>query len=186
MVETAGVAVPSSVDDGQFALICKLLNFIASEDSREPAYFGIRGETCLPVTQGQMRLFMDPSTARPYDIVQKYPSAQVLFLLGRSLMSEHDSLVPSELPPDVKLAGAEAAALYNASAIDEGDGFLARFIRTAAKERLESGLDYNAAFNQMVISDEPLEEMFEVFREECEAWGIRRVIEEVNGVIGDE
>jgi hypothetical protein len=103
-----------------------------------------------------------------------YPSAHALFILGR----ESDASVPGELPPDVRDAGKAASDVYDSYAIDEGDGFLVRFIRTPAKDRLE--LDYQSIFNEIVMGTEPVEEMFEAFRLLCDELGIRAAIDEVN------
>jgi putative aldouronate transport system substrate-binding protein len=183
-VQTLGIVVPASVDDEKFERICRLLEFIASEESREMAYFGIQGETSLPDSMGRLRLFIDPVTARPVDITHRYPAAQALFLLGRCPVSGYDTDIPSELPPGVKRMISEAEDRYDAAAMDEGDGFLARFIHTPAKDALKMNLDYSAAFNDIVMGTEPVEDMFEAFRLACETLNIRKVIDEVNARIG--
>lgn len=181
-VVTGGCVVSASVNNEKLDRILTLLEYTLSDEGRELAYFGIRGETCATGADGKLKLLVDPSTAKPFQITQSYPAAMLLFILdrGRYRLGEYDTDIPSDLQPALKTAGYEAAGLYNEYAIDEGDGFLIRFLHTPAKEAFEAAVDYNAAFNAIVTGHDPVEEMFAIFRAECEEKNIRAAIDEVN------
>lgn len=178
-VETEGLVLPASTPATQMGYIEKLLAYIASPESEDLAYFGIPGETCARDAAGRLRLFIDPSTAQPFNITERYPAARVLFLLGRGLFGEHDFNIPALLPPSAKQWRDDADALYGQAAIDEGDGHLIHYLHTPAKEALAETVDFAAAFNTIVMGHAPVEEMFAAFRAECEEKNIRAAIEEV-------
>lgn len=180
-VVTGACVVPATVSEEKLSRILSLLAYTLSEEGRELAFFGIRDETCAEGADGVLKLFIDPATARPFDIVRQYPAAQLLFILdrSRSRLGENESSIPSGLPPDIKTAVYDIAARYNEAAIEEGDGFMARFIHTPAKDALEAAINPGAAFNAIVAGTEPVEEMFALFQQECDEKNIRAAIEEV-------
>jgi ABC-type glycerol-3-phosphate transport system substrate-binding protein len=185
-VVTGGCVISAAVDDAELEIILGMLEYTLSDEGQEIAYFGLRGETCAETVsesgERALQLFIDPSTAQPFDITEKYPSAQLMFLLdaNRSRLAEYDEYIPSPMHPAIKAACTEAARVYGESAIDEGDGFLIRFLRTPAKDGLRNAMDYSAAFNRIVMGAEPVEEMFAAFKRDCEQKNIRAAITEVN------
>jgi putative aldouronate transport system substrate-binding protein len=181
-VETGGCVVSAAVDDTKLDAILKFLDFSLSGKGEELAYFGLLGETCAPDINGELRLFVNPTTALPFNIVLEYPSARALFLLAptQDRLAEYDANIPSKMPPDIKAAFNEAERLYAEAAVDEGDGFIIRFMHTPALEQLASEINFASVFNDIVTGTEPVTEMFARFRRECEQKNIRTAIGEVN------
>ena len=184
-VDTVGYVIPSHVQNDKLFYILSLVNFILSEEAQNLAYFGINGVTSGTSGDGARQLYINPKTQQPFDIVTEYPASRLLHLMepSQSRLAEWDTDVPSPMPPSVKDALNNAAIIYGNAAIDEGDGFLIRFIRTPAKDEIEETIDYIAMFNSIVTSDLTVEDHFNHLRLECERLNIRAAIDEVNEIM---
>ncbi len=170
---SSGIVMPVTSD--KMANAQALLNFILSDEAVQTARYGIMSETSAISADGTLRLLIDPSTAEPFDITARYPAAQVLQLMGQPL---------AQSLPDSVRAGMELTdAQYEAAVQAVDDGYLAHFIHTPARVRLESEINMGAAFNAIVMGGQPVEEMFAAFRALCDEKGIRGVIGEVNAAI---
>jgi putative aldouronate transport system substrate-binding protein len=175
VLPSAGIVMPSDLSDETVSAAQALLNFVLTEDARNLARFGIPGETSALSADGSTRLLIDPATAEPFDIIARYPSAQVLYLMSAPFSPPLPSKVSASLEAtDTK---------YEAAVPKLDDGWLAHFIYTPSRVRFESEVNVGAAFNAIVMGDAPVAEMFASFRALCEEKGIRQMIDEVNNEI---
>jgi hypothetical protein len=169
-----GIVMPSSASDAQMRHAQALLDFILSDDAEIIASYGIKDETGALSADGTPRLFIDPATAKPFNITERYPAARVLQLLG-----EPPHTLPAGLEAGMQLTDAK----YEAAVPVVDDGYLAHFIHNARRSSFEGKINMGAAFNAIVIGDADVAEMFAAFRALCDESGIRAVIDEVNAVI---
>jgi ABC-type glycerol-3-phosphate transport system substrate-binding protein len=106
---------------------------------------------------------------------RRYPDISILSILDKAHRSEIDTF----LTPSAGDMCFQAAVAYNEYAINEGEGFAARFIQTPAKTAFYDDMNYTVAFNMIIVGDEPVEAMFREFKDVCDEFGIREVIREV-------
>jgi hypothetical protein len=169
-----GVVMPSSASDEKMLHAQAFLDFILSGDAAILASFGIKDETGALSADGTPRLLIDPATAKPFNIAERYPSARVLHLLGEPVHT---------LPAGVEAGMRLTDEKYEAAVPEADDGYIAHFIHTPLRSSFESKINTGAAFNAIVIGGADVTEMFAAFRALCDENGIRAVIDEVNAVI---
>jgi hypothetical protein len=164
------------LDDGALVRFMALLDYSLSEEGRAFYRYGIEGETYANVDES-IFLFADPETYRAYDLAAVYPTGR--FLLGfltRDASRETDLFLPSAASVPARIKTAEAFALYYHPM--NGNDARLHALHSPARDALE--IDFNAHFFAIITGEEPVEEMFERFREECIRLGIEDAIREIN------
>jgi hypothetical protein len=176
---TEGWLAREGLDDGVLYRFLELLDYTLSPEGRAFARYGVYNETYAR-SGGSVFLFTDPLTYRAYDMDRLYPAGQFLLgLLTRDASRDADLFLPSAVPPAIRVLARDAASRYYYP-FSHGDA-LRRAVHAPARDALE--IDYNAYFYNIITGEEPVEVMFERYRDECIRHGIENAIEEVNGAL---
>jgi hypothetical protein len=165
--------------DGVLYRFLALLDFSLTQEGIDYARYGITEETYTR-QNGRVYLFTDPMTFRAYDLANIFPTGQFLLgLLTRDTSREADLFYPSSIPVSVRRHTANAVLRYY-SPIDSADA-LCRMVHAPARDALE--IDFNAYFYNIITGEEPVNEMFARFKDECIRLGVEEAIVEVNRMV---
>lgn len=178
---TTGWVARAGLDDETLHQALALFDWTLTEEARVYARYGMPGLTYTQNDKG-IFLFTDPETNRAYDLATLYPAGGYLGLITRDMSRMADVYLPSAFPYTLRAACAENTALYYRPA-DTAFDAMCRTVAAPARDAL--AIDYDAYFQNIVISHEPLEDIFERFRAECRKLGIENAVSEVTALMRD-
>ena len=170
--------INAAVSEEKLERILAIYDYLLSEEGTLLSNFGIEGETWQRGEDGKIRRLTEEFPSDVYPSIELFASL-VCWNYGNRDASDYPNTVPEEY---VRADAARVEEARNCSVPEYGY----RYTRVFYQMGSSFSIDLNSIFQEIMVSQEPVEQVWGRILQEYEEMGLAEIIQDVNRQVGEE